>query len=43
MSEWRDELFFRLFCELMRIGDFFYVNLESTADGFVILMRFFDD
>ena len=43
INEWEDELFFRLFCELMRVNDFFYVNFESTVDDFVMLMRFFND
>ena len=42
MSEWKNELSLRLFYELMKINDLFYVNPGSTADDFVMLMRFFD-
>ena len=43
MNKWGDELSFRLFCELMKINDLFYVNFESATNGFVMLMKFFDD
>ena len=43
MSEWKNRLSLRLFCGLMKIDDFFYVNFGLTIGDFVMLMRSLND